>query len=85
MLRRYAAGSSLGSGGAGRVMSGSDGDVYVDPLSILGDLSEFLEEREPFRGAESPLVAALPFFRLKRRILGGTMKEEKDVSALVRS
>lgn len=53
-------------------MSGSDGDVNVDPVPLwgaVGDLSEFLDEIEPFRTVESPFVATLPFFRLKRRIL----------------
>ena len=77
MLRRYAAGSSFGSGGAGKVISGSDGDVNVEPLPFfaIGDLSELFDEREPFRGAESPFVATLLLFRLKRPILTGPRQD----------
>lgn len=84
MLRKYAAGSSFGSGGAGKVMSGSDGDVNVDPLPffVIGrDLSELFDEREPF--IESPFVAILPFFRLKIPILKGPRHEWRSVSSSV--
>lgn len=55
------------------MISGSDGDVNVDsvPFFVIGDLSELFDEREPFRVAESPFVATLLLFRLKRRILTG--------------
>lgn len=62
-------------------MSGSDGDVNVEPLPFLvtGDLIELFDEREPFKGAESPFVATLLLFRLKRRILTGR-RHDLDVS-----
>lgn len=56
------------------MMSGSDGDVNVDPFPFLvmgEDLSELFDECEPFRAAELPFVATLPVFRLKRPISRG--------------
>lgn len=86
MLRRYAAGSSFGSGGAGNVMSGRDGDVNVDPLPffVIGsDLRELFDDREPFRAAASPLVVILLLFRLKIPIMRGPRHECRSVSSSV--
>ncbi len=77
MLRRYAAGSILGSGGGGRVMSWSDGEVNADPFPLLGrggDLRELFEDFVPFELIESPLADSLPFFRLNRPILRRTIE-----------
>lgn len=70
MLRRYAAGSTFGSGAGGKVMSGSEGDVNVEPVPLLargGDLRELLEDLVPFELVESSFT--FPFFRLKKPMM----------------
>lgn len=70
MLRRYAAGSTFGSGAGGRVMSGSEGDVNVEPVPLLargGDLRELLDDLVPFELIS--LGGAFPLFRLKKPMM----------------
>ena len=74
MLRRYAAGSSFGSGGAGRVMSDTEGEVKADPFGgwvMDGDLIEddcdALVSRSPFPSV-LPCPVSLELFRWNKRI-----------------
>lgn len=72
MLRRYAAGSTFGSGAGGKVMSGSEGDVNVELVPLLargGDLRELLEDLVPFELFEPLLGNTFPFFRLKKPMM----------------
>lgn len=72
MLRRYAAGSTFGSGAGGKVMSGSEGEVNVEPVPLLargGDLRELLEDLVPFELVEASLGDTFPFFRLKKPMM----------------
>ena len=72
MLRRYAAGSSFGSGGAGRVMSRTEGDVNAESLVGL-DSGEDLKEdaRDPLTAFNSPhaFTFTLELLRPKRPIV----------------
>ena len=75
MLRRYAAGSSAGSGALGKVTSGIDDEVNVEllePLVPLGDwrgVRPALESRVPAEAVESPPIDALEPLRVKRPIV----------------
>ena len=86
MLRRYAAGSSFGSGGAGNVMSGSDGDVYAEAEPFLAaargwDFRELFDERVPSDAAKSPLADDFGFFRLNRPIMTRNKGKRLNVTA----
>ena len=71
MLRRYDAGSTAGSGGRGKVTSGIDGGLNVEPLVTLEDctgLRPALELRLLLEAIEAPSIDALEPLRENRPI-----------------
>lgn len=71
MLRRYAAGSSFGSGGSGKVTSGIEGELNCRPLVVLvggGERKVAEELRLLSLVTESLSAVGLEFLRLKRPI-----------------
>lgn len=53
-------------------MSGSEGDVNVEPVPLLargGDLRELLDDLVPFEMIESSFCGAFPPFRLKKPMM----------------
>lgn len=78
ILRRYAAGSTAGSGALGKVTSGIDGPgidgvLNVEPLVAFPDCmgpKPTLELRLPFEAIESPPIDAFEPFRENRPISG---------------
>ena len=73
MLLRYAAGSRVGSGGAGSETSTVEGEKDEPAAEFLangGDFSPLLALRlEPVEDLASPFVLTLLFFLLKRPII----------------
>ena len=79
MLRRYAAGSTSGSGAFGTMTSGIDGDLNVEePLVNLGGckgLRPTLELRLPFEAIEALSIDALEPLRENRPIAGDIARD----------
>lgn len=84
MLRRYAAGSSAGSGAFGKTTSGNDsieGDTNVEPLVTLEDWRgrrPALELRLLFDAIEAPSIDAFEPLRENRPIAGAVVIEARS-------
>lgn len=80
MLRRYAAGSTSGSGAFGTMTSGIDGDLNVEePLATLGGckgLRPTLELRLPLEAIEALSIDALEPLRENKPIAGDIARDD---------